>query len=81
MQENFDSRLALVSFQISLKCDFLFAVCRYEVPRMLYAAQQVEELQDYIDNSSDPELQRWWAHFCEANDLLAEAVEYYIAVR
>ncbi|KAG0619421.1 hypothetical protein M758_4G138500 [Ceratodon purpureus] len=54
-------------------------VCRYEVPRMLYAAQQVEELQDYIDNSSDPALQRWWAHFCEANDLLSEAVEYYIA--
>jgi hypothetical protein len=48
---------------------------------MLYAAQQVEELQDYIDNSSDPALQRWWAHFCEANDLLSEAVEYYIAVR
>lgn len=47
---------------------------------MLYAAQQVEELQDYIDNSSDPALQRWWAHFCEANDLLSEAIEYYIAV-
>nr|PNR43496.1 hypothetical protein PHYPA_015877 [Physcomitrium patens] len=54
---------------------------RYEVPRMLYAAQQVEELQDYIDNSSDPALQRWWAHFCEANDLLSEAIEYYIAAR
>ncbi|KAH9568136.1 hypothetical protein CY35_03G061800 [Sphagnum magellanicum] len=52
---------------------------RYEVPRMLYSVQQVEDLQDYIDNSSDPALQRWWARFCEANKLLPEAIEYYTA--
>jgi hypothetical protein len=47
---------------------------------MLYSVQQVEDLQDYIDNSSDPALQRWWARFCEANNLLPEAIEYYTAV-
>ncbi|OAE30023.1 hypothetical protein AXG93_3893s1330 [Marchantia polymorpha subsp. ruderalis] len=50
---------------------------RHEVPRMLYSIQQMKELQDYIDKSGDPPLQRWWAHFCEANNLLSQAIDYY----
>lgn len=52
---------------------------RVEVPRMLYAAHQIDDLQNYIDRSSDSTLQRWWGHYCEANDLLTDAVEYYSA--
>ncbi|CAM6098880.1 unnamed protein product [Calypogeia fissa] len=54
---------------------------RSEVPRMLYSVQHIEDLQNYVDKSGDPALQRWWGHFCEANDLLSQAIEYYIASR
>ncbi|KAL2623040.1 hypothetical protein R1flu_003245 [Riccia fluitans] len=50
---------------------------RHEVPRMLYTSQQVKELQEYVDKSGDPPLQRWWGHFCEANNLLPQAIDYY----
>jgi hypothetical protein len=47
---------------------------------MLFSAQRIEELQTYVDKSGDPALQRWWGHFCEANDLLPQAIDYYTAV-
>lgn len=53
---------------------------RCEVPRMLYSVQHIEDLQNYVDKSGDPALQRWWGQFCEANDLLPQAIEYYTAV-
>ncbi|KAG6550540.1 hypothetical protein Mapa_007909 [Marchantia paleacea] len=59
---------------------YLETTGRHEVPRMLYSIQQMKELQDYIDKSGDPPLQRWWAHFCEANNLLPQAIHYYTVV-
>ncbi|KAL3690969.1 hypothetical protein R1sor_004620 [Riccia sorocarpa] len=50
---------------------------RHEVPRMLYTSQQIKELQEYVDKSGDPPLQRWWGHFCEANNMLPQAIDYY----
>ncbi len=40
--------------------------CRVEVPRMLYATQQMGQLETYIRGSGDRELLRWWARYCES---------------
>lgn len=40
--------------------------CRVEVPRMLYATQQIGQLETYIRGSGDRELLRWWARYCES---------------
>ena len=40
--------------------------CREEVPRMLYATQQMGRLEAYIRGSGDRDLLRWWARHCES---------------
>lgn len=34
---------------------------RREVPRMLFENNEIEKLESYIQNKSDPELYKWWA--------------------
>ena len=44
---------------------------------MLFDAQQLGELNSYIDSTNDPELLRWWAQYSESNQRFREAVQYY----
>ena len=44
---------------------------------MLFDAQQIGELHEYIDASADPELLRWWAQYAESNQRFREAKQYY----
>ncbi|KAJ7298697.1 hypothetical protein O6H91_Y481300 [Diphasiastrum complanatum] len=50
---------------------------RFEVPRMLFSLQQLDELQIYVIQKKDPDLHKWWAHYCEAIDLVPKAIDYY----
>jgi len=50
---------------------------RHEVPRMLFDAQQMSELEQYIKASDDPQLVKWWAQYCESNGSYDEAIRYY----
>jgi len=50
---------------------------RAEVPRMLFDAQQMSQLQSYVDSSQDNELLRWWAQFAESNGQFDKALQYY----
>ena len=50
---------------------------RVEVPRMLFDAQQIAELNTYVDSANDPELMRWWAQYAESNARFREALQYY----
>eukprot|EP00501_MAST-03F_sp_TOSAG23-6_P000179 GSMAST32.ASY1.ANO1.182.1 assembled CDS len=51
---------------------------RYEVPRMLFDAERLDDLQSYIKRSRDPKLLRWWAQYCESVADLDGAMRYYI---
>lgn len=50
---------------------------RYEVPRMLFDAQDLDGLERYISGSNDRDLQRWWAQYCESKGEFKKAVKYY----
>ena len=50
---------------------------RAEVPRMLFDAQQMSQLQTYVDSSKDNELLKWWAQFAESNGQFDKALQYY----
>lgn len=50
---------------------------RVEVPRMLFDAQQIGELNTYVDKTADQELMRWWAQYAESNARFREALQYY----
>ena len=50
---------------------------RVEVPRMLFDAQQMAELNTYIDGQNDKELLKWWAQYAESNARFKEALQYY----
>jgi len=50
---------------------------RSEVPRMLYDAQNVHALEDYIEASGDNELIKWWAQYCESEGRYDDALHYY----
>ena len=50
---------------------------RVEVPRMLFDAQQIGELNAYVDQTADTELLRWWAQYAESNARFREALQYY----
>eukprot|EP00735_Rhodelphis_limneticus_P014761 TRINITY_DN883_c0_g1::TRINITY_DN883_c0_g1_i1::g.25367::m.25367 TRINITY_DN883_c0_g1::TRINITY_DN883_c0_g1_i1::g.25367 ORF type:complete len:723 (+),score=265.67,sp/E9PY46/IF140_MOUSE/52.59/0.0,Clathrin/PF00637.15/0.21,Clathrin/PF00637.15/1.3e+02,Clathrin/PF00637.15/9.6e-06,Clathrin/PF00637.15/1.4,Clathrin/PF00637.15/0.091,Clathrin/PF00637.15/0.32,Clathrin/PF00637.15/2.8,Clathrin/PF00637.15/1.8e+03,Clathrin/PF00637.15/1.7e+03,Apc3/PF12895.2/1.7e+02,Apc3/PF12895.2/1,Apc3/PF12895.2/0.46,Apc3/PF12895. len=50
---------------------------KYEVPRMLYEQNAINELAAYIKSSDDVELFQWWAQYCESNHMLEESLEYY----
>ena len=65
-----DTKAATKHFELS-------GTHRVEVPRMLFDAQQLGELHEYIDASADPELLRWWAQYAESNQRFREAKQYY----
>ena len=53
------------------------ATHRVEVPRMLFDAQQLGELNAYVDQGTDKDLMRWWAQYAESNAKFREALQYY----
>jgi len=50
---------------------------RVEVPRMLFDGADTVRLQSYVDKADDPDLNRWWAQFCESNGQFDKALQYY----
>jgi len=50
---------------------------RVEVPRMLFDAQQLPELKEFIDETADKDLYKWWAQYAESNARFKEALTYY----
>ncbi|KAK9824666.1 hypothetical protein WJX72_012185 [[Myrmecia] bisecta] len=52
---------------------------RVEVPRLLYDAQRLDELRDYIMRSADKDLLKWWARYCESISDFASALSSYQA--
>eukprot|EP01006_Ploeotia_vitrea_P038293 TRINITY_DN66224_c9_g3_i2.p1 TRINITY_DN66224_c9_g3~~TRINITY_DN66224_c9_g3_i2.p1 ORF type:complete len:1410 (+),score=219.44 TRINITY_DN66224_c9_g3_i2:87-4316(+) len=50
---------------------------KYEVPRMLYDAQHIVELENYITNANDKELLSWWAQYNESNAHFDQALVFY----
>eukprot|EP00736_Rhodelphis_marinus_P013329 Rmarinus@m.1241 len=50
---------------------------RFEVPRMMYENDAIDQAASYIKQSNDVELFKWWAQYCESNHMLEESLEYY----
>ena len=50
---------------------------RAEVPRMLHELSRASELEEYVKGSSDAQLVRWWARYCEAAGDHAKAMACY----
>ena len=50
---------------------------RYEVPRMLYDSQHLDELEAYINAGDDKELLKWWAQYCESKGQFDKAMKFY----
>lgn len=50
---------------------------RSEIPRMLYSLDRMDELEDYIQNSNDDALLKWWGSFLESSEKFEKAKKYY----
>jgi intraflagellar transport protein 140 len=50
---------------------------RKEVPRLLFDAQYVDDLESYITQAADKELLKWWAQYCESNGYFEKASHFY----
>jgi intraflagellar transport protein 140 len=50
---------------------------RKEVPRLLFDAQYVDDLEGYINKVGDKELLKWWAQYCESNGYFDKASHFY----
>ena len=50
---------------------------RTEVPRMLYTTGQIEDLEDYVHESKDTVLLKWWAAYLESKERYDKARKYY----
>jgi intraflagellar transport protein 140 len=50
---------------------------RTEIPRMLYSINQIEELEDYVQQSNDLTLLKWWAAYMESKERYDKARKYY----
>jgi intraflagellar transport protein 140 len=50
---------------------------RTEVPRMLYTVNQIEELEEYVQQSNDLTLLKWWAAYMESKERYDKARKYY----
>jgi intraflagellar transport protein 140 len=50
---------------------------RQEVPRMLYEADNFEDLEAYIENMNDKALTEWWARYEESRSGFDKALSYY----
>lgn len=48
-----------------------------EVPRMMYEAGKLEELEAYVVRKGDRGLVQWWARFCESKNDLKRALAMY----
>ena len=44
---------------------------------MLFDAQQLPELKEFIDETADKDLYKWWAQYAESNARFKEALTYY----
>eukprot|EP00755_Sulcionema_specki_P015940 Sspe_Gene.9975::Locus_3352_Transcript_1_1_Confidence_1.000_Length_4513::g.9975::m.9975/K19672/IFT140; intraflagellar transport protein 140 len=49
----------------------------FEVPRMMYNANMIEDLEKYVRKVHDREIYTWWAQFCESNGQYELALRYY----
>lgn len=50
---------------------------RTEIPRMLFTLGQIEKLEDYIHESNDVALLKWWAAYLESKERYDRACKYY----
>jgi len=50
---------------------------RHEVPRMMFEANRLEDLEEYIMKSEDKGLIKWWARYCESSGMFDKALECY----
>lgn len=50
---------------------------RTEVPRMMYKFDFMDELETYIQKSTDPVLLKWWAAYLESKEMYDRAKKYY----
>ena len=50
---------------------------RFEVPRMLFDAQRVADLELYVNQQNDKALFKWWAQYCESNGSYTKALQFY----
>lgn len=44
---------------------------------MLFENNEIEKLESYIQNKSDPELYKWWAQYLESQNRLDLALKFY----
>ena len=49
----------------------------YEVPRMLYDAGMLDELEQYAIRSGEKQVYTWWAQYCESNERYDQAFQFY----
>jgi len=50
---------------------------RKEVPRLLFDANYVDDLESYINQVADKDLLKWWAQYCESNGYFEKASSFY----
>ncbi len=48
-----------------------------EIPRMLFLLNRIEELEDFVTDSEDVELLKWWGAYLESNERFDKARKYY----
>ena len=49
----------------------------YEVPRMLYGAGMLKELEDYAMTNNEKEVFRWWGKYSETYEQYDQALQFY----
>merc|ERR1711924_488418 len=49
----------------------------YEVPRMLFDLNMIDELDRYVTKTKDKDVYMWWAQFCESNQQCESALHFY----
>lgn len=50
---------------------------RKEVPRLLFAAGLITELEQYVKTADDCDLFKWFASYCESMQRVDDAIKYY----
>jgi intraflagellar transport protein 140 len=68
---------ALGDFRRAIKHYEASGTHRFEVPRMLFDAQRIADLETYVNAQQDVELFKWWAQYCESNGTYNKALQYY----
>jgi len=49
-----------------------------EVPRMLWERKDKQRLEEYCKGSSDAQLTKWWAQYCESQGRFDDALAVYV---